>query len=58
MHDLRNAYRLLFAWEGTFQERVEDVAAQFKDNAEVMEIVSFIQAVSARSICMPLPESV
>jgi len=57
IHDLRNAYRLLFAWEGTFQERVEDVAQQYADRPEVMDIVDFIRAESSRSVCMPLPET-
>ncbi|MGK2871451.1 MAG: acyl-ACP--UDP-N-acetylglucosamine O-acyltransferase [Alphaproteobacteria bacterium] len=52
IHGLRNAYRMLFAAEGTLQERLEDVAAQFKDHAEVMEIVDFIRA-ATRSICTP-----
>jgi len=54
---LRNAYRLLFAWEGTFQERVEDVAQQYAGNEEVMDIINFIRSESARSICMPLLET-
>ena len=35
IHDLRRAYRALFAPEGTLKERVEDVAEEFADNAEV-----------------------
>ncbi len=53
IHDLRNAYRLLFAWEGTFSERLEDVASQFQDNKEVTKVVCFIRASSSRSICLP-----
>lgn len=53
IHDLRAAYRLLFAEEGTFQERVEDAAQTYANNAEVMEIVDFIRADSARPLCMP-----
>lgn len=53
VHTLRNAYRLLFAPEGTLQERVSDVAEQFKDNAVVMEIVAFIRDESSRSLCTP-----
>jgi len=54
IHGLRNAYRMLFAEEGTLQERLEDVALQFKEQAEVMEIVDFIRTAS-RSICTPNP---
>ncbi len=53
IHDLRNAYRLLFAWEGTFQERIEDVEEQFAENDAVMDIIGFIKADSARNICQP-----
>ncbi len=53
INDLRSAYRLLFADEGTFQERVEDVARVFAASPEVSEIVEFIQADSARPLCLP-----
>ncbi len=53
IHDLRAAYRLLFAEEGTFQERIEDAAQIYADNPEVMEIVQFARADSARPLCMP-----
>lgn len=56
IHDLRHAYRLLFAPEGTLQERLADVAKLFRENAVVMEIVSFIQSDSTRSICQPEAE--
>jgi len=57
IHDLRNAYRLLFAWEGTFSERLEEVALQFKDNEEVTKVVCFIRTASSRSICLPKADS-
>jgi UDP-N-acetylglucosamine acyltransferase len=53
IHDLRRAYRLLFAQEGTLLERVADVAEEFKDNPIVMEIVAFIKAGGKRSMCTP-----
>jgi UDP-N-acetylglucosamine acyltransferase len=53
INDLRAAYRLLFADEGTFQERVEDVARVFAASPEVSEIIEFIQADSARPLCLP-----
>ena len=53
IHALRNAYRLLFAPEGTMVERLNDVADTFKDNEPVMEIVNFIRADSTRAICQP-----
>ena len=58
IHDLRRAYRALFALEGTLKERVEDVAEEFADNAEVMMIVDFIRAGGDRALCMPEMERV
>jgi len=58
IHALRNAYRLMFAHEGTLNERVDDVAELFSDNEPVMEIVNFIREESSRSICQPAPEHV
>jgi len=53
IHDLRAAYRLLFAEEGTFQERLEDAAEIYADRAEVIEILNFIREEGARPLCMP-----
>lgn len=53
VNDLRAAYRLLFAEEGTFQERVEDTARVFANSPEVMEIVAFIRADANRPLCLP-----
>lgn len=53
IHDLRKAYRLFFAPEGTLAERLADVAESFPDNEPVMDIVNFIRADSSRGICQP-----
>jgi UDP-N-acetylglucosamine acyltransferase len=53
IQDLRRAYRLLFADEGTLMERVEDVASEFKDHTIVQEIIAFIRAGGKRSLCTP-----
>lgn len=53
IHDLRRAYRLLFAAEGTLMERVDDVAKEFADHEVVPEIVNFIRAGGKRSLCTP-----
>ncbi|NQW09684.1 MAG: acyl-ACP--UDP-N-acetylglucosamine O-acyltransferase [Alphaproteobacteria bacterium] len=53
INDVRKAYRLLFASEGTFQERLAEVAEEFTKSAPVMEMVDFIQADSSRKICQP-----
>jgi UDP-N-acetylglucosamine acyltransferase len=51
--ELRAAYRMLFADEGTLQERVEDVSRVFAGSEEVGEIIEFIQADSNRPLCLP-----
>jgi UDP-N-acetylglucosamine acyltransferase len=53
---LRAAYRMLFAEEGTFQERLEDTAAAYAASPEVMEIVEFIRADSGRPLTTPQRE--
>ena len=53
IHNIRKAYRLIFAEEGTLSERLQDVGELFPDNEPVMDIVDFIKADSSRSICQP-----
>lgn len=53
IHELRRAYRLLFADEGTLLERVEDVATAFASSVLVGEIVDFIRNTGKRSVCVP-----
>jgi UDP-N-acetylglucosamine acyltransferase len=53
IHDLRRAYRLLFANEGTLKERIDDVAAEFAPHPIVQEIVAFMRAPGKRSLCTP-----
>jgi len=50
---LRLAYRLLFAPEGAFAERLTEVARQFAAQPRVMEIIRFIESAGNRSICLP-----
>jgi UDP-N-acetylglucosamine acyltransferase len=56
INTLRAAYRLLFAEEGTFQERVDDAAATFAGSPEVMEIIDFIRADATRPLTTPQRE--
>ncbi|NIR61312.1 MAG: acyl-[acyl-carrier-protein]--UDP-N-acetylglucosamine O-acyltransferase, partial [Gammaproteobacteria bacterium] len=53
IHDLRVAYRLLAAKEGTLQERIDELAAVFPHREEVLEIVEFTRADSSRNLCLP-----
>ena len=49
IHDLRRAYRLLFAAEGTLSERTEDVAQEFAGHPTCRKSLrSFARAASAR----------
>ncbi len=50
---LRAAYRMLFAEEGTFQERLDDTANAYAASPEVMEIVEFIRADASRPLTTP-----
>jgi UDP-N-acetylglucosamine acyltransferase len=53
IHNLRKAYRLIFAEEGTLSERILDVAELFPNTEAVSDILDFITADSSRSICQP-----
>ena len=53
IHDLRRAYRLLFAAEGTLMERLDDVSLEFSKHPIVQEIVAFIREGGKRSLCTP-----
>ena len=53
INDMRAAYRMLFADEGAFQERLEDVARVFTASPEVCEIVDFIRSDASRPLCLP-----
>ena len=56
INTLRAAYRLLFADEGTFQERLADAEETYGASPEVMEILNFIRADANRPICLPQRE--
>ncbi|MFN4281970.1 MAG: acyl-ACP--UDP-N-acetylglucosamine O-acyltransferase [Alphaproteobacteria bacterium] len=53
IHQLRAAYRLLFAQEGTLQERVADVEKLFPGNALIGEVLAFVRQDSSRGLCLP-----
>ncbi|MER2520606.1 MAG: acyl-ACP--UDP-N-acetylglucosamine O-acyltransferase [Bdellovibrionales bacterium] len=54
---LRGAYRMLFAPEGTLAERLEETAAHYKDQTQVLNIVDFIRATASRPLCQPKTEN-
>jgi UDP-N-acetylglucosamine acyltransferase len=53
IHELRQAYRMLFSSEGTLMERLEDVENMFSSNPLVRQIIDFIKSHSDRSFCVP-----
>ena len=56
IRDMRTAFRLLFAEEGAFSERIEDTARVYASSPEVMEIIDFIRAEANRKLTLPKPE--
>ncbi len=53
IHALRQAYRLLFANEGTLRERADDVAKSYEGQPLVEEILAFIGEGRDRQLCTP-----
>jgi UDP-N-acetylglucosamine acyltransferase len=55
IHNLRQAYRLLFSNEGTLMERLGDLESQkaFAEDVNVRRIIDFIKGSSDRSLCVP-----
>ena len=52
---LRKAYKAIFEGGGTMAERIDDVAGEFADCPQVMEVIDFIRAESHRAILAPRP---
>lgn len=53
IHNVRAAFRMLFAEEDSFQERVERVAETYAQSEEVMRIVKFIREDTRRPLMAP-----
>jgi UDP-N-acetylglucosamine acyltransferase len=53
IHNLRTAYRMIFASEGTLRERVEDAAAIFPDDVLVQDVVRFIAEAKDEPLTLP-----
>ena len=53
IHRLRQAYRRLFAGQGTVAERVEELETEFGDDPQVQRIITFARAGSGRALCVP-----
>jgi UDP-N-acetylglucosamine acyltransferase len=53
IHDLRGVYRMLFADEGAFQDRIEAAAARYAHCEEAMRIIRFIREDTKRPLMAP-----
>jgi UDP-N-acetylglucosamine acyltransferase len=53
IHKLRTAYRLLFADEGTLDERIEDVKGMFPKEDIINQVIEFMQSPRHRPLCLP-----
>lgn len=53
IHDLRAAYRMLFAKEGKFAERIADTQETYGKSTEVQNILNFIEAYNALELTLP-----
>ncbi len=54
IHELRQAYRMLFSNEGTLKERLEDVESMFGSNPLARQVMDFMKTDSERSFCVPV----
>ena len=57
LKQLREAYDLLFASEGTLSERTGKVEQKYSDDECVMRIIDFIKSESSRSLALPRQSS-
>jgi len=53
IHNLRTAYRMIFASEGTLRERVDDAAAIFPNDQLVQDVVKFLIAAKDNPLTLP-----
>ncbi|MFT5776846.1 acyl-ACP--UDP-N-acetylglucosamine O-acyltransferase [Hyphomonas sp.] len=53
LHEIRSAYKAVFAGGGLFKDRLADAAIAFKDKPLAMEIINFVLAAGGRPICKP-----
>lgn len=53
IHNLRTAYRMIFALEGTLRERVEDAATIFANEELVQDVVKFIMEAKDHPLTLP-----
>ncbi len=53
IHALRHAYKKLFTDEGSFEERLGKVEAEYGSDRVVAQMISFLKEDSSRALCQP-----
>src|SRR5438477_3348483 len=53
IQSLRSAYQFLFSADGTFNDRVNEIAERYGGIGPVDDMIAFIRADSTRAICQP-----
>jgi UDP-N-acetylglucosamine acyltransferase len=53
IHTLRNAFKDIFEAEGTMEEKIKKVKAEYANINEVNEILQFLESAKDRAICKP-----
>ncbi len=53
LHDLRAAYKILFSGDAVFKDRLEVVRGKYVQSADVMRMLSFIDAGKSRPLMTP-----
>lgn len=53
IHEVRNAYKMIFTGSGTLQDRAQAAEAEYSDNPLVKLIVDFLKSGSGRAFCTP-----
>lgn len=53
IHALRNAYKLLFGENGTFQDRIAAVTEKYPESEVVKTVLEFINGETKRGFCQP-----
>jgi UDP-N-acetylglucosamine acyltransferase len=56
VRNLRSAYRMLFANEGTMAERVEEVAKLYQNASQIDAVLDFIRSRDGKPLCQPKNE--
>ena len=53
IRNVRRAYRMLFSFDQTFKESIDEVALEFPEDPLVVDLLSFIRAGGDRALCFP-----